>query len=212
MSQLVIMSFTGRKMKLENIILSEVTQTQRYIHGMYSLIISQKRTEFSGYNPQTSRRLTSWRAQVRMPQFHLRERKKQSQEGEGRERHLGGKGDREGKRKTWSGIRGEEQNWSPEGQQKESKQATLRGRRWGNPLECTWEVRDSQDSKGGNLDEMYYSGERELVESTSSKKTGHQAEGWGCHPKSKTLTQNCSFLKELQEQNWRRAWGKGGQW
>ena len=43
-------------------------------------------------------------------------------------------------------------------------------------------MRDSQDSKGGTLDEMPYSGERELVESTSSRKTGHQVEGWGCHP------------------------------
>jgi hypothetical protein len=42
-------------------------------------------------------------------------------------------------------------------------------------------VRDSQDSKGGTLDEMPYSGERELVESTSSRKTEHQAEGRGCH-------------------------------
>ena len=38
----------------------------------------------------------------------------------------------------------------------------------------TWEVRDSQDSKGGTLDEMPYSGEREFVESTCSRKTGHQ--------------------------------------
>jgi hypothetical protein len=29
---------------------------------------------------------------------------------------------------------------------------------------------------------MPYSGERELVESTSSRKTGNQVEGWGCHP------------------------------
>ena len=36
----------------------------------------------------------------------------------------------------------------------------------------TWEVRDSQDSKGGTLDEMPHSGE--LVEPTSSRKTGHQ--------------------------------------
>jgi hypothetical protein len=28
---------------------------------------------------------------------------------------------------------------------------------------------------------MPKSGERELVESTSSRKTGHQVEGWGCH-------------------------------
>jgi hypothetical protein len=38
----------------------------------------------------------------------------------------------------------------------------------------TWEVRDSQDSKRGTLDEMPYTGERELVEPTSSRKTGHQ--------------------------------------
>jgi hypothetical protein len=43
-------------------------------------------------------------------------------------------------------------------------------------------MRDSQDSKVGALDEMPYSGERELIESTSSRKTGHQVKGWGCHP------------------------------
>ena len=32
-------------------------------------------------------------------------------------------------------------------------------------------MRDSQDSKGGTLDEMPYSGKRELVESTSSRRT-----------------------------------------
>jgi hypothetical protein len=46
----------------------------------------------------------------------------------------------------------------------------------------TWEVRDIQDSKEGTLDEMTYSGKRELVVPTSSRKTGHQVEGWGCHP------------------------------
>ena len=45
--------------------------------------------------------------------------------------------------------------------------------RWGDPLECTREVRDSQDSKGGTLDEMLNSGEREVVESISSRKPGH---------------------------------------
>jgi hypothetical protein len=38
----------------------------------------------------------------------------------------------------------------------------------------TWEVRDSQDSKGGTLYEIPDSRERELTESTSSRKTGHQ--------------------------------------
>ena len=33
-----ILSFTGKWMELENIILSEVTQTQKDMHGMNSLI------------------------------------------------------------------------------------------------------------------------------------------------------------------------------
>jgi hypothetical protein len=33
-----IMSFTGKWMELENITLSEVTQTQKDMHGMYSLV------------------------------------------------------------------------------------------------------------------------------------------------------------------------------
>jgi hypothetical protein len=43
-------------------------------------------------------------------------------------------------------------------------------------------VREAQDSEGGTLDEIPHSGERELVESTSPRKTGHQGERWGCHP------------------------------
>jgi hypothetical protein len=34
-------------------------------------------------------------------------------------------------------------------------------------------MRGSQDSKEGTLDEMLYSGEKELIEPTSSRKTGH---------------------------------------
>jgi hypothetical protein len=37
----------------------------------------------------------------------------------------------------------------------------------------TWEVRDSQDSKGQAVDEMPNSRERELKDPTSSRKTGH---------------------------------------
>jgi hypothetical protein len=33
-----ILSFAGKWMELENIILSEVTQTQKDMHGMYSFI------------------------------------------------------------------------------------------------------------------------------------------------------------------------------
>jgi hypothetical protein len=70
-------------------------------------------------------------------------------------------------------------------------------------------VRDSQDLKGGTLYEMPYSGERELVEPTSSKKTGHQVRDGVTIPQSKTLTHSCSCMKDLQGWKWRRAWGKG---
>ena len=41
-----IMKFAGKWMELENIILSEVSQTQKGMHGMYSLI--------SGYWPKST--------------------------------------------------------------------------------------------------------------------------------------------------------------
>ena len=59
----------------------------------------------------------------------------------------------------------------------------------------TWEVRDSQDSKGGTSDEMPDRRERELIEPTSSRKTEHQMREGG-HPT--VITHNCSCLKELQ--------------
>ena len=62
--------------------------------------ISQKKkkksTEYLGYNPQNSRRLTSRRAQVRMLQSHLGGREKQSQKAKGAS-DLGERGERKGK-------------------------------------------------------------------------------------------------------------------
>jgi hypothetical protein len=52
-------------MELENIILSEVTHTQKDMHGMYSLISryeknrGKKRTKYPRYSPQNSKRSTS---------------------------------------------------------------------------------------------------------------------------------------------------------
>ena len=46
-----------------------------------------------------------------------------------------------------------------------------------------WEVRGSQDSKAGTLDEMPYNREREHVEPTSSRKTGHQVSDGVAIPK-----------------------------
>jgi hypothetical protein len=52
-------------------------------------------------------------------------------------------------------------------------------------MQETWEMRDSQDSKGGTLDEMSNSRERELIESTSSRKTVHQVREGVAIPQSK---------------------------
>ena len=61
---------------------------------------------------------------------------------------------------------------------------------------------------------MPHSGE--LVEPTSSRKIGHQVtEGDNLRILNRgifafpQLTQNCSCLRKLQKQKWRRAWGKG---
>ena len=49
----------------------------------------------------------------------------------------------------------------------------------------TWEVRESQESKVEILDEMPYIGKKELVEPTSSRKTGHQVRDGVTIPQSK---------------------------
>jgi hypothetical protein len=57
---------------------------------------------------------------------------------------------------------------------------------WGDSAECTrdLEVSGSQDSKGGTLDEMPNSREREVMELTSSRKTGHQVRDGVAIPQS----------------------------
>jgi hypothetical protein len=56
-------------------------------------------------------------------------------------------------------------------------------------------MRDSQDSKAGNLDEMPDSRERELLEPTSGRKTGHQVRDRVAIPTVTSLTHNFSCLK-----------------
>jgi hypothetical protein len=147
---------------------------------------------------------TSWNAQVRTPQFHLGERRKQSQVrregGTWRESGWGG-GVEEGESGMWSGI-----GW---GKRTEALRASRRnGNRlpqeiwgWGNPLECTRDLGgQTQDSKGRTLDEKPNSRQRELTEPTSSRKTGHQVRNEVAIPKLwvTSLTHNGSYLKELQ--------------
>ena len=60
------------------------------------------------------------------------------------------------------------------------------GGRWEDPLECARDLGGKRFSglkgEGGTSDEISYSGERELLESTPSRNTGHHVEGWDCHP------------------------------
>ena len=57
-----ILSFATKWMELENITLSEVTQSQKDMHGTYSLISGyyqkNKITEYTSYSPQNSQRST----------------------------------------------------------------------------------------------------------------------------------------------------------
>jgi hypothetical protein len=59
-----ILRFAGKWMELNNIILCEVTHTQNYVHGVYSLKVDisqkkKKRTEYPRYSSQNSKRSTS---------------------------------------------------------------------------------------------------------------------------------------------------------
>jgi hypothetical protein len=77
---------------------------------------------------------------------------------------------------------------SPVVQQKNVNRQPQKIGGWGPPHHQnapeTWEVRDSQDSNGGTSDEMPNSGERDLIEPTSSRKTGHQVRDGVAMPQS----------------------------
>jgi hypothetical protein len=59
----------------------------------------------------------------------------------------------------------------------------------------SWSIFFFKDPKSGISDEVPKSGERELVESTYSRKTGHQVEGWVCHPTVKHSEAECFLSK-----------------
>jgi hypothetical protein len=89
------MNFAGKWMELENTILSELTQTQKNMHCVYSLKSGYypKITEYLGYSPQTIRNVTNRKAQVKIT---LKRGKKMIMGGRGK-RDLGGGGKEEGK-------------------------------------------------------------------------------------------------------------------
>jgi hypothetical protein len=66
-------------------------------------------------------------------------------------------------------------------------------------------VRAFQESKGRTLDKILTSGEREVIESTSSRKTGHPVEGCYCYPTGKKNSDPELFLpQKTSGQKWRR--------
>jgi hypothetical protein len=104
-------------MELENVILREVTQTQKNIHGMYSLISGYylKKYRIPRIKSMEFKMVKKQKAQVKIPQSHLGGRRKGS---EGR-RDLGGRrGEGKG---NMIGYCGGRQEGSPEGQQNEWK-------------------------------------------------------------------------------------------
>ena len=60
-------------------------------------------------------------------------------------------------------------------------------------------MRDSQDSKGRILDEMFYVGERELLDSSSSRKTGHQMRFGVAIPQSKLFLSEKTGGMEMEK-------------
>ena len=93
----------------------------------------------------------------------------------------------EGERETRSGIGWGERTEALRASRKSGNRQPQEVGGWGylQNVPQTWEVRDSQDSKGGNLDEMPYIWERELVEPTSSRKTGYHVRDGVANPYSK---------------------------
>jgi hypothetical protein len=145
-------------MKLENIILREVTQTQRDMHDMWSLISGYwpKKYRIPGIKPTELKKVNKLKSPSEDAPIPL------GWEKEGGSMTWLGKGTGRGRGEHGQVLGGGGQDWRPEGQQKEWKKTTSGDKRWGGGLQNvpeTWEVRDIQDSKGGMLDEMPYSWE-----------------------------------------------------
>jgi hypothetical protein len=73
-------------------------------------------------------------------------------------------------------------------------------------------VRDSQDSKGGTFDEISDSRERELIEPTSSRKTGHQVRDGVAIPQSKLWPKIVPVWKNYRDENGEEPEEKKVQW
>jgi hypothetical protein len=152
-----ILSFAGKLMELENIILSEVTQTQKGIHGIYSLINGHyppKKFWIPKLQSTELKKVNKLKCPSEDSSVSLG-RRMQSQvgrEGPGRGSRWGGDwGGGEGNL-IWYCVR--ENDWSPEVQQKEWKQPSSVVRRLGGHSRMhqrpgRWETQTQRDSNSG---------------------------------------------------------------
>jgi hypothetical protein len=101
-----------------------------------------------------------------------------------------------GKRGLWWGIMWGKRTEALRGSRKNGNRHPREVGGWGDPPEWM-----SQDSKGGTLDEMPYSGERDLVEHTSSRKTQHQVRDGVTIPQSKLWPIIVPVWKNCRDRN-----------
>ena len=146
---------------------------------MYSLISGYylEMYRIPGIQSTELKKLKNWRDQVRMPQSLLGGRRKQSWRAEGVS-DLGGRGRR--KRGTWSviGVGSRSESLSASRMNVNMQPDDMGGRRG---LSRFYQRLRSWETLRTQWDEMPNNGERELVDCTSSRKTGHQVERWDFH-------------------------------
>jgi hypothetical protein len=116
--------------------------------------------------------------------------------------------------RTWSGIGWGKRTEALRASRKNGNRQPREIGDWGTLQNApeTWEVRDSQDSKRRILDEMPDSRERELTESTSSRKRGHQGRDGVAIPQSHLSSIIVPVWKNYRDENEEEPEEKKVQW
>jgi hypothetical protein len=107
--------------------------------------------------------------------------------GQGRAEGVGGR--------IWHWVG--EKHWSPEGQQKECKQANSGNRRLGTPPPRMYQRPRKWETPRTQREGPYMKRPR-VGRAHLQQKDRTSSEGWGCHPTVTSLTHNSSCLEELQ--------------
>jgi hypothetical protein len=128
--------------------------------------------------------------------------------------------ERPGRKRGWGGWRGEHDRVLSEGKRLKSLRTSRKNGKmrlwevggWGDPPEYTGDVGSERLSglKERDLRWNALQWEEGTYRAHLQQKDRASSEGWGCYPNIKTLTHNCSCLKELHWWKWRGAWGKEG--